>query len=110
MSIVIDLQEPWFSLIRDGRKTVEGKKGSPKWTHLKAGDWVSFVNNNESFLVKIIGINRYDSLEEFLKTETLERVLPGVKTIEQGKRIYMSPPINWTQEEIDKYGILAIQL
>ena len=110
MLVSIDIQEPWFSLIRDGKKKVEGRKGSPKWNNLKAGDTVSFVNNNESFLAKIIGINKYSSLEEFLTTETLSRVLPHIRTIEHGKKIYMSPPINWTQEEIDEYGILAIEV
>lgn len=110
MENIIEVQEPWFSLLRSGIKKVEGKKGSPKWAYLQVGDWVRFVNNNESFIAKIVKINKYFSLEDFLTIETLERVLPGIKSIEEGKRIYMAAPINWTVEEISKYRIMAIEI
>ena len=48
-----------------------------------------------------------DPLEEYLKTETLARALPGVNSIEEGKKIYLQ----WsTQDEINKLGMMGIQL
>ena len=107
---IIDIQEPWFSFIRNGLKKVEGKKGSPKWVNLKVGDKIKFINKNSSFIAKIIRINRYCTLDDYLTNETLSKVLPGIKTIEEGKGIYTSSPISWTQEEIHNYGIMALEL
>lgn len=112
MNRVIEVSEPWFSLIRDGIKKVEGRKGSPTWVDIKIGD-VIISNGKEKFKMKIVGINKYygeNCLENYLKTEKIENVLPGIGSIEEGMKIYMSPPINWTQQELNKYGILAFQL
>lgn len=112
MNKVIEVSEPWFSLIRDGIKKVEGRKGSPTWIDIKIGD-VIISNGKEKFKMKIVGIHKYygeNCLENYLKTEKIENVLPGIGTIEEGMKIYMSPPINWTQQELNKYGILAFQL
>lgn len=109
----IQISEPYFSLILKGIKTVEGKKGTEKWKDIEIGDIVTFTNNDRKFNAEIIHINRYYgkyALENYLATETLVKTLPGIKTIEQGKNIYMTHPINWTQEEIEEYGIMAIHV
>jgi len=108
----LPVSEPYFSLIKKSMKVVEGKKKSPKWGNLKVEDKVRITNGLESFIIEITGIKWYiggeNNLRDYLVSETLERTLPGVKTIEEGERLYMSPPISWTADEIKKYGVLAI--
>ena len=103
----IHCQEPWFSLIRQGKKPVEGRKATEQYSRIKAGDTIQFFCGSESFECKVTGINKYLSLEEYLRNETLERALPGVSSMEEGIRIYLQ----WsTSEQINRHGFLGIQV
>ncbi|USN51795.1 MAG: ASCH domain-containing protein [Myxococcales bacterium] len=103
----IHCQEPWFSLIREGKKPVEGRKASSAYLKIKPGDNIEFFCGGEMFQAQVVGVNRYESLEKYLETETLERALPGVSTIDEGVRIYLQ----WsTKEQILKHGFLGIQV
>ncbi len=107
---IIDTNEPWFTHILEGRKPVEGRKGSPTWCSVKAGDVLRFrdpADHSRTFLAEVTGVTRYDGLRAYLVGETLARALPGVKTLEEGEAIYLK----WsTADEIAKYGMLGIQV
>lgn len=110
----IDIDERWIDSIIKGEKIVEGKKNSPKTQQLQLeiGDTIKFVSPTRTVRAKITDMRHYEGrscLKRYLKTETLKRTLPGVKTIKEGIKIYMSKPINWTQKELDDYGVLAIE-
>lgn len=98
--------EPWFSYLKQGIKPVEGRKNSPKYQHLDAGDYIQFINEkNEQFLALITEIRTYKSLEDYLYDVTLEKALPGVHSFHEALKIYLQ----WSSpEEIDKYGFLGI--
>ncbi len=103
----IHCQEPWFSLLKNGQKPVEGRKNSPLYQKIKVGDHIIFFEGSKSFEALVTGINKYNSVEEYLKSETLERALPGIASIQEGLAIYHS----WnTPQDIDKYGFLGIQI
>lgn len=109
MLFTIEVSSPWFELIRDGQKMVEGRKATPRWTHICPGmlGTISHPVKNESFSVQCTGVNRYSSLKDYLETETLECTLPGVKSIEEGMAIYYQ----WsTPAEIAQFGFLGIHL
>ncbi len=100
-------QEPWFSFIQSGKKIVEGRKNLPKFAQWKPGDILDFYCDGKSFRTRIIDMRRYKTLEYYLTTETLECVMPGVKTLEEGVAVYLQ----WsTRIEIEKYGFLAIEI
>jgi len=110
----IDIDERWLHEIENGTKRIEGKKNSPKTRtlQLEIDDIINFVSATRSIAARVTNIRHYEGkgcLKKYLKTETLKRTLPGVKTIKEGISIYMSEPINWTQQEIDDYGIVAIE-
>lgn len=103
----IHCQDPWFSLIRQGLKPVEGRKGLPKYSNWNAGDKLIFFLGNNEFETIITGINRYESIQDYLNGEGIERALPGVQTVEEAIRIYLQ----WnTLAEVEKYGFLGIQV
>lgn len=110
MERTIYCSEPWFSLIREGRKPVEGRKCSPSWSGVSVGDVLVFQNGDESFRARVVKVNHYDApdaLQKYLQGEGLDRALPGVTSIEEGERIYLQ----WsTREEIDQYGMMGIQV
>ena len=82
-------QDPWFTLIRTGKKPVEGRKNLPKFQNWSVGDLLIFDLDRQSFKTRIVGLRRYKTLEDYLCTETLQRTLPDIKTIEDGVSTYI---------------------
>jgi len=116
MTWEIEVSEPWYSLIKEGRKTTEGRKNTEKWSGIERGDVIIFTNNEggdkekRKVKARVVEIVRYlgpNALENYLKGETLKCALPGVKTYEEGKSVYLK---FWNNEEIEKYGMLAIRI
>jgi len=110
---VMDVSEPYFSLIRSGDKPVEGRKISSTWSKVRHFDTL-FIRQNDgmAFETQVMGVTKYlpsigDPLTAYLETETLNRDLPGVQSLEEGRKIYLQ----WsTQEEIKTLGMIGIQL
>lgn len=101
----IHCDEPWFSYIRQGIKPVEGRKGTHTYKKIKVGDKINFSNGQESFIADVTEIREYDSIEKYLEDVTLEKALPGIKSIEEGLNVYYQ----WsTEEKIRQYGFLGI--
>lgn len=104
----LECSEPYFSQVRRGEKTVEGRKGTTRWDKIKEGDIVIFDDEKgHTFRTKAIKINRYPDIRSYLESETLERALPGVKTIEEGIAVYLQ----WsTEDEVFLHGFLGITI
>lgn len=93
--------DPWFSLIFEGKKPVEGRKNSPKYRKIKAGDIIEFSHQSKRFKALVERIEKYETLEDYLRGATLEKALPGVRTFEEGLTIYHQ----WsTPEQIKEAG------
>jgi ASC-1-like (ASCH) protein len=110
------VSEPYFTLLREGKKVVEGRKKSPTWKDMQVGDRLiisspSTEGKAATFQAVVSGINYYsgeNSLRSFLECETLARTLPGVTSFEEAERIYTG--FLGSKEEIAKYGMMAIQI
>lgn len=100
----LNVQEPYFSLIKSGQKTVEGRLGKDKYFTFKQGDKVIFNNNLE---VEIKAIVRYKTFREMLIFEGLKNVLPGVLTLEEAVKVYYQ---FYSPQDEQKYGVAAICL
>ena len=101
----IHCDDPWFSYIRQGIKPVEGRKSTHTYKKIKVGDQIKFSNGKESFVANVTEIREYSTIEQYLEDVTLEKALPGVKSIEEGLNIYYE----WTPEEkIRQYGFLGL--
>ena len=103
----ISVSEPWFTLIKMGLKSREGRLNKTKFAKLKVNDIVIWTYKNKSCKTKIVNINKYDSFRDMIKKETLKRTLPGVPTIDCGVEVYRQ----YYSEELEKkFGVLAIEL
>lgn len=110
----MEVAEPYYSLIKSQRKPVEGRKITPKWSKIQEGDFLTITSPGLSdFTTLVTRINMYppsiypDPLTAYLETETLDRTLPGVNSIKEGKKIYLQ----WsTKDEIMKYGMMGIHV
>lgn len=103
-TLELNVQEPYFSLIKNGLKIVEGRLGKNKYFDLKMGDKVLFNNDLERKVEKIV---KYSSFREMLIFEGLKNVLPNVKSLEEGEKIYYQ---FYSKEDEQKYGVVAICL
>ena len=100
------VHDPWFAHLKSGKKTIEGRMGG-KWSKLKNGDRIHIINYRHCIVVRVIDVRKYNSLEEYLRLEGLEKTLPSVKTIEEGVKIYT---MWYAKEEVKRKGMLAIEL
>ena len=59
---------------------------------MKKGDILVFSNDDfgfpRQFRCKITSIHNYNTFEEYLEKETLEKCLPGIESLENGVGIY----------------------
>jgi ASC-1-like (ASCH) protein len=108
---VKDVQEPWFSLIALGLKTVEGRLNKGSFKDMKVGETVLWTNEQQGFkreiLTRISRITKYTGFEDYLQTETLPKCLPGILNIEQGLSVYYKL---FLKEDESRYGVLAIEV
>ncbi|KAJ9189014.1 hypothetical protein P3X46_000357 [Hevea brasiliensis] len=98
----IDVQEPFFTQLRDGLKTVEGRCAVGDYNQIESGALILF---NKCLVLQVQDIHRYASFAEMLEAESLEKVLPGVKTIDEGVKVYRK---FYTEAKERANGVLAI--
>ncbi len=103
----INVQNPWFTYIASGEKTVEGRLNTSKFASLRIGDSIRFINNDQKVCVKIVDIQKYKTFEEYLSQEGLKRTLPNIKTIEKGIAVYRQ---FYSEDKEREFGICAIHI
>ena len=108
----LTISEPWFSLIENGQKTVEGRLFKGIFTEFRVNDTICFINKwngkEKSVTVKITKLTKYPNFGDLLFNEKLYKVLPGFPNIKCGIVLY--DRIYSSFNEIKKYGTLAIQM
>lgn len=101
--------EPYFSFIKEGVKTIEGRLLKGLYQELKIGDEIQVYNNEEteSVLVKVLALRKYTSFQEMLEKEESKKILPDADSIEQGLEIYRK---FYSPEQENQFGVLAIEV
>ncbi|CAL0324059.1 unnamed protein product [Lupinus luteus] len=102
VSFEIHVQEPFFSQLKDGLKTIEGRCASGKYRRIELGNLILV---NKSVVFEVQGLRKYPTFSDMLKTESLEKVLPGVESVEEGVKVYRR---FYTEEKEQENGVLAI--
>lgn len=102
-------QEPYFTFLKNGQKTIEGRVRKGKYAQINAGDYIDVYNNEETdhVSVRVKRVTAYPSILEMLEKEELKKLLPDIDTIHQGVRLYnkfYSP-----QQELE-FGMVAIEV
>ncbi len=101
----LNVREPYFTLIKNGTKTIEGRLYDGKFKDFNIGDKIKFINGDNFCICEIVGLRTYKNFHELLKRETLKKTLPGVRYSLQGVAIYN----NFYKEKLDK-GIKALAI
>lgn len=102
-----DVQEPWFSYINNGQKNVEGRLNKGSFSTIKKNDIIIWINGNKKIKTQVVSLHKHSNFTNMLRFHRLKHTLPGVKTFNDGLKIYHS---FYKQKDIKKYGVLAIKL
>ena len=100
----INVQEPYYSYIVNGQKTVEGRLNKGKFSRMQVGDHL-LINNESKF--KVERKTNYDSFIEMVKAEGVENVVPDKKEIEEAANVYYN---FFTKEQEREFGVVAIEI
>ena len=104
------LSEPWFTLISLGLKQVEGRLNKSRFRAMKVDDLVEWYNDDfepRRILTRITCKTDYPSFQEYLTTETIDRCLPGMPSMQHGLSVYYK---YYTREQEAEFGITTIAL
>ena len=102
--IEINVQEPYFSSILSGEKTVEGRLHKGKYLDLQIGDILK-INNEVEF--NVVGKNVYTTFREMIEGEGLKNVIPDKETVEEAVSVYYK---FFSEEDELKYGVVGIKI
>lgn len=102
------LSEPYYTLVKSNKKTVEIRVYDEKRKQLKIGDKIMFSKTDGSgeFTKKIKKLQISQDFESALRRSTLKKTLPNICKIRDAVDIYHSFP-NY-KEEAKKFGVLSI--
>lgn len=100
--ILINVKEPYYSLILKKEKNVEGRLNKGKFAEIKKGDFLILGKKKLKVLEKII----YKSFQEMIENEGVENVIPDKKTVNEAVEVYYS---FYTQKDEKKFGVCAIK-
>lgn len=103
-TIEINIQEPYFSHILAGTKTVEGRLNKGKFFELEVGD---ILKINDLVEYTVLAKNIYPSFREMIEIEGLENVIPDKNTIEEALDVYYK---FYTKEDELTYGVVGITI
>lgn len=107
---VMNLEDRWFNYVASGEKIYECRIFDDTLKNLKISEYI-FFNNKAACITKkklIVGLLYFSSLEEMFVEIPIEKLLPGITSIEEGIRIYKNIP-GYELDSIHK-GILVIKL
>lgn len=104
-TIRINVQEPYYSYLLKGEKTVEGRLNKGKFASLKAGDVLAIGPDEICF--QVISRKVYKSFKEMIKGEGIENVIPDKESIKDAVEVYYK---FFTPEQEKTFKVLAIRV
>jgi len=110
---VMPLQKEYFDAVSSGTKTIEGRVPNcsvpgKNYSEMQIGEKINFVclSTGRELKKEVSLLQHFESAKQFLETLGLEKTLPGVKSLEEGIKIYHGFP--GYEERIKNNGIYAI--
>lgn len=102
--------EPYFSFLKNGKKTIEGRLNKGKYKDIKSGDTIivnlADDNKNGKIETEVLGVKKYDSFRELFKKEGFRKIIPDVKTEGEALMVYRK---FYSEKMENKFGVVAIE-
>ena len=101
--------EPFFSYLKTGQKTIEGRLKKGKYVKIGTGDIINVesMEDGEIVTVEVTEVRHYRTFKEMLENEEIRKILPNVQTPEEGASIYRQ---FYSKEDEKRYEIVAIEV
>lgn len=102
-------QEPYFTFLKNGQKTIEGRLQKGWYQHVQVGDHIHVYNDDETdtVLTEVVGVRPYRNFEELLRKEPMNKVLPDVSDTESGIEVYKK---FYSDAQVIECGVVAIEV
>jgi ASC-1-like (ASCH) protein len=100
--------EPYMTFIEEGKKTIEGRVGTPYYTKIRSGSILCLHNRIKEIWCEVMRTRAYPTFKDMLEKEGLKNMLPQAKSIEEGVKIYRKFPT--FAEKENKFGAYAIEV
>jgi ASC-1-like (ASCH) protein len=104
-NISINIQEPYYSLILQGKKTVEGRLNKDKFATIRVGDILELEPEKIKFVID--EKNVYKNFRAMLKKEGIANVVPDKNSIGEAVAVYYK---FYTKEQEREFGVVAIKI
>ncbi len=101
------VSEPWYSRLVSGEKVIEGRLGKAEFRLLRPGDRIVFWNGDQEHAFTVLRTIPYRSFREMLMGEGLDRVLPGIHSVDEGVALYRQ---FYSPMDEGAFGVLAIEI
>jgi ASC-1-like (ASCH) protein len=101
--------EPPFSFLKNGQKTIEGRIRKKLYKEIAVNDHIIVFNKEETDSVEIL-VKRtaeYSSFKEMLEKEPFKKILPDVGSVEQGVEVYKQ---FYNSEQEKEFGIVVLEV
>lgn len=113
--MTIFTQEPWFTEIKEGRKSVEARVGPSGRFEDLVGKKIKIKAGKDKVKAMVTGVRHYDNLSDYVKKEGYKKVAPHTKSDADAVKKYLEIK-NKAGEVIfnddivkEKGGIIAIE-
>jgi len=115
---MMDLIEPWFSLVRNGEKTIEGRIYDDKRRIINIGDTITFTNKKnggESFSKAVVELAIWDNtnkktgkftFKNVINWKNYKQLIPTAEDEKEAIKVYEDIP-GYT-EKAKEMGIIFI--
>lgn len=108
MEMIVHLHPKVFEIVKQGTKTVEVRVNDEKRRKLHVGDTLVFLKRpleDEKIIKKVKKLEYYSNLQELVEHYDMKQIYLEQYT----KEMYLQEMEQfYTQEEQDKYGVVAI--
>lgn len=104
------LKEKYIRYISLKEKTKEARMANPMFQRWNVGDEVKFFSKRNPTMyvvVKIIKKKRYQNIRKMLEAEGIENIVPNVRSVEEGVKLYYNLPKYIELER--KYGVIVFE-
>lgn len=97
-----------FQAIIDETQTIETRAGTSLYAKIKVGDVLRFSCNGVFVEKRVARIKHFASVAAVYASRDFDKILPGVKTLEEAERTYYG--FIGYRERIARYGLIAFYL
>lgn len=99
----LDVQEPYLTFIKLGKKRVEVRLGKDKYLNLKPGDLIK-INDVK---VEVVSVCKYSSFKDMLITEGIKNVIPNSKDLNSAIKVCYK---FYSKEDEKTFGVTGITI